>query len=115
MSPSENILSLRESLRLADIRLSEKLRELEEELRGWQLGIEIPLGEDYVFKKCNQKWRFLYNDGRPVSDMNRADRATFLTAWGSTQALEQAAETALRAALKTRECILDGGVRSTDD
>lgn len=101
-----SIEDLREELRTLDIEVAERIRALEQEYRSLQIGIPIPLGEDYSFAKLNSKWRFLDAEGTPVSDRKRGVRAEFLAVWGIRENFEAAAEAALRAAISSRKGIL---------
>ena len=98
---------LRDELGKLDMAVRDRLRDLEQEYRSWQLGIAIPLGEDFMFAKLNHEWRFLCADGTPVTDTKRNDRAAFLAVWGVRENVEEAAELALRAAIKRRKDMLD--------
>ncbi len=104
---SDRMDALRDELGALDTAVFERLRELEELLRSWHLGIPIPLGDDFVYAKCGNNLRFIrVSDGTPVTDTKRVDRAAFLAEWGTNWKLEQACETALRAAIDQRKEIL---------
>lgn len=102
-----SIDELKEELREADSAVSQRIKDLEAEYTTWHLGIPIPLGSEFTFEKVNHKWRFCCaEDGTPVTDTPRNERAEFLLVWGDRKNFEVAVEKALRAAIAERKSIL---------
>lgn len=101
---TENLEALRNELRVIDTEVSEALKALEEWFTDLHLGVDVPLGDDFVITKVNSKPRFVrLSDGYPVGDIKRGDRADFMKLWGSKGKIVAAAESELRAIIDDRK------------